>query len=323
MKADIWAWIETHASLELLNPGRRIADALGAQLTAIVLGYHAEQAAQMAAAHGADLVMLADDQALVAYNSETYAAAMRHLISKYKPGTVLFGATCNGRDLAPRLACRLGTGLTADCTGMDADPATGVIRWTRPAFSGNLMAVIECRTRPQMATIRPGIFQTPDFQPEHTAPIIRERIYHLPAPRAKLIEHLPRRHRASALENAEIVIAGGRGLGKAEHFSILREAAETLGASVAASRAAVDAGWISHAHQVGQTGKAVRPKLYIACGISGAAQHVAGLAGAGTVVAINTNPEAPIFSYADYGVVGDFREVLPALAGEILRRKKA
>ena len=325
----IWVWIETlngkalDASLELLNPGRRIADTLGAKLAAVVLGHNAEQAAQTAAAYGADQVILVDDAALAAYNAETYTAAMHSLVQKYGPDTVLFGATSNGRDFAPRVAARLQTGLTADCTGLDTDPETGIIQWTRPAFGGSLMAVIECpKTRPQMGTVRPGIFACPGYKPERTAEVIRESVSLLPTPRARIIESLGEvADDKASLEDAENIIAGGRGLGKAENFALLYELAQALGAGVAASRGAVDAGWISRAHQVGQTGKTVRPKLYIACGISGAAQHMAGISGAGTIVAVNSDPEAPIFRFADYGVVGDLRVVLPALADEIRRMK--
>jgi electron transfer flavoprotein alpha subunit len=309
--------------LELLNSGRRVAAILGVGLAAVVFGQDAQRAVSAAAAYGADRIVWAQDEALLEYNPETYAAAMRCLVEKYRPGALLLGATSNGRDFAPRLACLLRTGLTADCTALEADAETGNIQWVRPAFSGSLLAVVECpAARPQMGTVRPGVFQKPAFYPRRQAEVLPEHIPGLPRPGARLARRLSLTQGGEVpLEEAQIIVAGGRGVGKAAHFSLLWELAEVLGASVAASRAAVDAGWLPCAHQVGQTGKTVRPKVYIACGISGAAQHLAGISGAQTLVAINGDPQAPIFGAADIGVVGDLREILPALTREIRRIK--
>ncbi len=323
---NIWVYIETqggkakNVGLELLGPGRRLAHNMGEKLAAVVIGDGVEEAAQAAAAYGADEVILVEGKEYGYYNSESYAHAMCRLIKKYKPSTVLIGATNNGRDLGPRIACRISTGLTADCTGLDIDTDSGNVAWTRPAFGGNLMATILCPdTRPQMGTVRPGVFKKGSPDKSSKAKIIRESV-HTPvrSSRIKLLEVI---HETAGepvkLEDAEIIVSGGRGLGKPENFSLIKELAEVLGGAVGASRAAVDAGWIPHAYQVGQTGKTVGPKLYIACGISGAIQHRAGMSGSDIIVAINKDADAPIFDVADYGVVGDLFEVLPVLISEI------
>jgi electron transfer flavoprotein alpha subunit len=327
---DFWVWIETYegvarnVGLELLNPGRRMADAVGMSLVAVVIGHNALSAAEAAIRHGADRVILADDQAFSIYNVESYTAALYSLVRKYKPDTVLFGASSTGRDFAPRLACRVKTGLTADCTGLEVNAETGNVQWTRPAFGGNLMAVIECpNTRPQMGTVRPGVFKKSPPDESRTGEIVRERIECLPIPRTRLVECLGDDDEAKVnLEDAEIIVSGGRGLGKPENFSLIRSLADVMGGEVGSSRAAVDAGWISHAHQVGQTGKTVGPRLYMACGISGAIQHLAGMSSSDTIVAINKDPEAPIFSVADFGIVGNLLDVVPALTKEIKRLKE-
>ncbi|MCL2023921.1 MAG: electron transfer flavoprotein subunit alpha/FixB family protein [Oscillospiraceae bacterium] len=324
---EVWVWLETvdgravNVGLELLTPGCRIAGALGVGLTVVILGHNAESAVKAVKAHGADKIILVDDAAFAQYSTEIYTAAMHSLVQKHKPNTILFGATCNGRDLAPRLAARLKTGLTADCTGLDVDSDTGIVQWIRPAFSGKLMAIIECpKAHPQMGTVRPGVFKKLTCDTERHSDIILENAseLRLPQPCARLIKRLEEDfNERILLEEAEIIVAGGRGLGRSENFKLLRDLAQTLGASVAASRAAVDAGWISRAYQVGQTGRAVSPKLYIACGISGAVQHLAGISNAKTVIAINNDPDSPIFAMADYGIVGDLREIIPALINEI------
>ena len=236
---------------------------------------------------------------------------------------MMIGATNNGRDLGPRVSCRLKTGLTADCTSLAIDEASGKVAWTRPAFGGNLMATILCpECYPQIGTVRPGVFKKCE-ETENTAEVIREDI-HVPAEqiRTRIIEILEDMNAEDVdLENAEIIISGGRGVGGPEGFDTLKELADVLGATVGASRAAVDAGWISHAHQVGQTGKTVGPKLYIACGISGAIQHLAGMSGSDCIVAINKDEEAPIFGVADYGIVGNLFEVLPVLTEEIKKSR--
>ena len=232
----------------------------------------------------------------------------------------MIGATNVGRDMGPRLSCRLKTGLTADCTAVDYDEETGNIAWTRPTFRGNLLAVIMCPAhRPQIGTVRPGVFKKGERKPENQPEIIREAISVKPERiRTRLVEVLKEAGAGSVnLENAEIIVSGGRGIGGPKRFELLQELADLLGGEVGASRAAVDSDWIGHVHQVGQTGKTVGPKLYIACGISGAIQHVAGMSGSDTIVAINKDPDAPIFNIADYGIVGDLYTVIPALIREI------
>ena len=232
----------------------------------------------------------------------------------------MIGATNVGRDMGPRLSCRLKTGLTADCTAVDYDEETGNIAWTRPTFGGNLLAVIMCPAhRPQIGTVRPGVFKKGERKPENQPEIIREAISVKPERiRTRLVEVLKEAGAGSVnLENAEIIVSGGRGIGGPKGFELLQELADLLGGEVGASRAAVDSDWIGHVHQVGQTGKTVGPKLYIACGISGAIQHVAGMSGSDTIVAINKDPDAPIFNIADYGIVGDLYTVMPALIREI------
>ena len=246
------------------------------------------------------------------------------LIEKYGPSVMLIGATNNGRDIGPRISCRLGTGLTADCTALDIDDETGNMAWTRPAFGGNLMATIMCPDhRPQLGTVRPGVFKKSEPGEVKDIPVIKEKVEITDAEkRVELLEVINEMAGELVdLENAEIIVSGGRGVGGPEGFAPVRELAEVLGATVGASRAAVDAGWIPHAHQVGQTGKTVGPKIYIACGISGAIQHLAGMSSSDVIIAINKDPDAPIFNVADYGLVGDLKVVLPILTEKIRKYK--
>lgn len=328
---DLWVFIETkedgsarNVGVELLNPGRRLANKQGGNLVAVVIGSGVDTAVAEAAAHDADQVIIVDGPEYANYTTDAYVIAMHTLVEKYGPTTLMVGATPNGRDFAPRLSCRLKTGLTADCTSLDIDDATGNVAWTRPAFGGNLMATILCaNTRPQIGTVRPGVFKKAAEVAPH-AEIIKEEI-HVPAHqiRTELIQVI--RETAAEivdLEGAEIIVSGGRGVGGPEGFKThIKPLADALGATVGASRAAVDSGWISHAHQVGQTGKTVAPKLYIACGISGAIQHQAGMSGSDCIVAINRDPEAPIFEIAHYGIVGNLFDVLPLLTAEVKKLK--
>lgn len=327
---DLWVYIESkengaakNIGLELLKEGRVLADKQGGSLVGIVIGQGVGQAIRDAGDYGADQVIVVEGDEYERYTTDAYVGALYYLIEKYAPASVLIGATPNGRDMAPRVACRLRTGLTADCTGLGIDEETGNIEWTRPAFGGNLMATIICPDhRPQMGTVRPGVFKKQRAS-ENRATVLREE-FHLPGgqQRTRILEII---EDAAAeivdLEGAQIIVSGGRGVGSAQGFEPIRELAEVLGATVGASRAAVDSGWISHAHQVGQTGKTVAPKLYIACGISGAIQHQAGMSGSSYIVAINRDPEAPIFDIADYGVVGDLFEVIPALIKAIKKQR--
>lgn len=325
---DLWIYIETNpdntpknVGLELLNPGRRLADEQGGKLVAVVIAEDAAIAAKEAGNYGADLVIAVEGPEFKEYSTDAHSAALTFLLEKYKPLTVMIGATGNGRDLAPRISSRLQTGLTADCTALSIDEQTGCIAWTRPAFGGNLMAVIICADhRPQMGTVRPGVFKKPALV-EREAELIKEAFSFDPKNiRTRVVEVLTEVSEKVDLEGAEIIVAGGRGVGGAEGFEVIREFAKALGAVVGASRAAVDDGYIPHAHQVGQTGKTVSSRVYIACGISGAIQHVAGMSSSETIIAINKDPNAPIFSLADYGIVGDLFEILPMLQSELKNR---
>lgn len=328
---DLWVFIETNedgsaknVGIELLNPGKDLAREQGGELVAVVIGHNTTEAVKAAAAHDADKVIVVDGTEYESFTTDAYTNAMYHLVTKYGPTTLIIGATQNGRDFGPRLSCRLKTGLTADCTGLSINEETGDIAWTRPAFGGNLMATILCSdTRPQIGTVRPGVFKkSADVAPH--AEIINEE-YHVDESdiRTKLLKVIKdAAEEAVDLEGADIIVSGGRGVGSAENFEkVIKPLASVLGGTVGASREAVDAGWISHAHQVGQTGKTVAPKLYIACGISGAIQHLAGMSGSDVIVAINKDPDAPIFSVADYGIVGDLFEVVPLLTAEIKKLK--
>lgn len=327
---DLWVFVETNedgsaknVGIELLTPGREMADKQGGSLVAVVIGNNVDEAVRDAGIHGADKIIVVDGSEYGHYTTDAYTIALVSLVEKYGPTSMLIGATNNGRDLGPRVSCRLKTGLTADCTGLDVDEETGNVAWTRPAFGGNLMATILCpNNRPQIGTVRPGVFKK--CEPvEMKAEIIKEDI-HVSGKqiRTRVLEIIKEMESENVdLEGAEIIVAGGRGVGSPAGFAPLREMAEVLGATVGASRAAVDAGWISHSHQVGQTGKTVGPKLYIACGISGAIQHTAGMSSSECIVAINKDPDAPIFDVADYGVVGDLFEVLPVLTEEIKKAR--
>jgi electron transfer flavoprotein alpha subunit len=320
---NIWVLIDVvngqAKNLELLAGGRKLADAVSEKLTAVVIGSGTDAAVKEAVSYGADQVIVVDGADYADYTTEGYTYALEQLANKYKPATILIGATINGRDLAPRFAARLKTGLAADCTGLEIDAATGTVQWTRPAYGGNTMASIECpNVRPQVGTVRPSAFKKGEPDAARTAEIIKEDIA-VPAGtiRTSIIEKIAELAEGVKLEDAEVVISGGRGVGSAENFALLKELADLMGGAVGASRAAVDAGWISHVAQVGQTGKTVSPKLYIACGISGAIQHLAGMSGSDVVIAINRDPDAPIFEVADYGIVGNIKDVLPALTAAI------
>ena len=327
---DLWVFVETNedgtaknVGIELLTPGKMMAGKQGGALVAVVIGSGADEAVKAASEHGADKVIVVDGPEYKHYSTDAYAIALCTLVEKYGPTSMLIGATNNGRDLGPRVSCRLHTGLTADCTALDIDDETGNVAWTRPAFGGNLMATIICPNhRPQIGTVRPGVFKKGDVTAAN-AEIVKEDIHVADDQiRTQVIELIKEMGGESVdLEGAEIIVSGGRGVGGPEGFDTIKALADTLGATVGASRAAVDAGWIAHAHQVGQTGKTVGPKLYIACGISGAIQHLAGMSGSDVVVAINKDPDAPIFDVADYGVVGNLFEVLPVLIDELKKAR--
>lgn len=326
---NLWVYIESNkgaaanVGLELLNPVRTLADSVGEKLVAVVIdGENTEEIGSEAIKYGADEVILVEGREYSDYSTDAYTNVLDILVKKYKPSALFIGATNRGRDLGPRLAARLGTGLTADCTALSMD--NGNIVWTRPAFGGNLMANILCpEHRPQLGTVRPGVFKKAEPDENRAGNRIRE-VISTPEEmiRTKIVDIVTTvSSDVPNIEEAEILVAGGAGVGGPEGYEVLKKLAVALGGSIAASRAAVDAGWIDHAYQVGQTGKTVGPKIYIACGISGAIQHIAGMSSADTIIAINKDPDANIFKVADYGIVGNLFEIVPILEQEILKRK--
>jgi electron transfer flavoprotein alpha subunit len=299
---------------ELLSKGRELADILKTELCAVCIGHDIKDVSGLGA-HGADKIFLIDDPALVNQIEDPYAAELTRLIREYKPEVVIAGATPFGRSFFPRVAARLNTGLTADCTGLDIDIEKRLLLQTRPTFGGNIMATIICPVkRPQMATVRPRTFRrnTPDIN--HKAQITKvdfnkESI----SSKIRLLNFVADTSDKVKLEDADIIVSGGRGLSKPDNFQLIRDLAAVLGAAVGSSRPPVDEGWISYPHQVGQTGKTVCPKLYFAIGISGAVQHLAGMQTTDCIIAINDDPDAPIFQVATYGIVGDLFKIVPML----------
>lgn len=321
---DVWVFCEQKRgavqsiAFELLGEGRKLADKLGVKLCAVLLGSDMEEAAAMLGERGADKVYLVDNPALKDYQDDPYTAVLVKLVEEYKPEAILCGATTIGRSLISRVAIKTNAGLTADCTGLDVDTKERLLLQTRPAFGGNIMATIVAPNhRPQMATVRHKVMKEAPVQPGRTAEIV-SNVYPLEtfASRTKLLEVVAEVTSTVNLSEADIIVAGGRGMGSKENFARLEELAKVLGGAVGASRSAVDADWIPYSHQVGQTGKTVCPKLYFACGISGQIQHLIGMQSSKTIVAINKDPDAPIFKVATYGIVGDANEILPALTRE-------
>ncbi|MDY4078615.1 MAG: electron transfer flavoprotein subunit alpha/FixB family protein [Clostridium sp.] len=326
----VWVFAEQRegelqkVSLELLGEGRRVADKLGVKLTALLLGSNVGNLAEKLAAHGADEVLVADDKNLEHYTTDAYTKVICDLATERKPGILFVGATFIGRDLGPRIAARLSTGLTADCTSIDVEVENGDLLATRPAFGGNLMATIACpEHRPQMATVRPGVFEAVTTDASNCK--IENVTVNLADSdvRTKVIETVKTAKDIIDISEAKIIVAGGRGVGSKENFAMLQELADVLGGVVAGSRAAVEKGWIENAYQVGQTGKTVKPTIYIACGISGAIQHVAGMQDSEVIIAINKDETAPIMNVADYGIVGDIKKVLPELIAQAKAIKEA
>lgn len=310
-----------NVALELLGEGRKLAGQLNVELSAVLMGENIESAAKALISHGADKVYMVDHPSLVNFNDEAYADIFIQLISRYKPEILLMGATTYGRSLAPRVASRLNTGLTADCTGLEIDPEKKILMQTRPAFGGNLMATIICPNhRPQMSTVRPKVMKALPPDLSRNGEIIRPEIIIPEDVKIKVSDVVSTLAEMVNLTEADIIVSGGRGLGDPKNFALVEELARVLGGAVGASRATVDAGWIEYSHQVGQTGKTVGPKIYFACGISGAVQHLAGMSSSDTIIAINKNPEAPIFKVATFGIVGDVLEILPLLISEFKKR---
>ena len=319
--SGVWVYCEVQGcenrmvNLELLNKARELADELGEEVGAVVMGSELDGVLKQLQQHGAETIYVADDQDLENYQTEVYSSLISGLIQKYKPSIVLYPATHQGRDLAPRVSSTLAVGLTADCTGLSIGEDTGLIQ-TRPAFGGNIMAdIITPGVRPQMATVRPNVFKSGKPEKGKKAEVVRIPVSVDTDSLSLKIREIIRDDATcgNSIEEANIVISGGGGMKSAENFGMLEELADLIGGAVGASRSAVDAGWRDRSDQVGQTGKTVSPQLYIAVGISGKIQHVVGMRGAETVVAINKDPMAPIFDVADYGIVGDLFEVIPAL----------
>ncbi|WP_258187119.1 electron transfer flavoprotein subunit alpha/FixB family protein [Candidatus Hakubella thermalkaliphila] len=325
----MWVFLEqtggqvAPVSFELLGAGCRLADALGVDLAGVLLGHNIAPIASEAIVYGADIVYVIDDPILENYRTKPYMQSVVSVVRKYRPEIMLIGASTLGRDLAGAVATELRTGLTADCTGLEVDPETRLLHATRPTFGGNLMATILCpEKKPQMATVRPRVMDIPPRDPSRRGRIILEKLEVREEDiGTKLLEFISDEKIEEAnLEYAEVIVSGGRGMGGPENFHLLRELAQLLGGEVGASRAPVEAGWVDVSHQVGQTGKTVRPKLYIAVGISGAVQHLVGMQGSDVIVAINKDPHAPIFNVATYGIVGDLFQIVPALVKELRER---
>ena len=309
--------------MELLGEGKKLAAEVGCELCAVLCGEGIEGLADELFAYGADKVYVADDPELSTYRTDAYTKVIYEAIEEYKPEIVLLGATHIGRDLGPCLAVKANTGLTADCTKLEIDPEDKKIKQTRPAFGGNLMAPIVCPNhRPQMSTVRPGVMEKAAYEEGRKGEVIHLNVEFKEGDiRTKVVEIVKSMKDAVSLTDAEIIVSGGMGLGKPEGFELLKQLADKLGGVIASSRAAVDAGWIDHAYQVGQTGTTVKPKIYFACGISGAIQHAAGMQNSEQIIAINTNENAPIFEIADYGIVGDLYKVIPAIIEELDKQR--
>ncbi len=307
-------------SHELLGKAKELAKKMDTEVTAVLLGYKVSGLCKDLASYGADKIITVDNKDLELYSTKPYAYAVCKVIEKYKPAALLYGATAIGRDLAPRVAARIRTGLTADCTKLDvADDGTKNLQMTRPAFGGNIMATIICPDyRPQMATVRPGVMQK--IKPIENAEVPVDNFnVAIPASETdvQILDVVKKESHKMDIQDAKVLVSGGRGMGGPENFKMLQDCAGALGGTVSSSRACVDAGWVEKDIQVGQTGKTVRPDLYLACGISGAIQHLAGMEESGLIVAINKDATAPIFEVADYGVVGDATKIIPLLTDEI------
>lgn len=321
---DVWVFCEQKKGIiqsiafELLGEGGKLAKKLGVKLCAVLLGHDIESRIEELSSRGADLIYVVDDPALKSYQDEPYTEVLVGLVEEYKPEIILCGATVIGRSLVSRVAVKIDAGLTADCTGLDIDEKERLLLQTRPAFGGNIMAtIITPNHRPQMATVRHKVMKEAEIHKSHKAEIIRKKFPSaILKSRTTLLDIVEEIEETVNLAEADIIVSGGRGLGGPENFSIVKDLAKALGAAVGSSRAAVDAGWMPYSHQVGQTGKTVCPKLYIACGISGQIQHLIGMQSSKVIVAINKDPDAPIFKVATYGIVGDIFEIIPALTKE-------
>jgi electron transfer flavoprotein alpha subunit len=307
---------------ELLGKGRELADQLGEPLYTVLIGSDVKAGVEELAVRGADKVYTYEDPALEDFRDDPYSALMAELVREVKPSLFLIGATAIGRSLGPKLAAVLETGLTADCTGLEIDPETRLLLQTRPAYGGNIMATIICpNSRPQMATVRYKMMKEAEVEPSKRGEIVVKAVDMGSLPdRVKVIDFQPTPEQVNIVD-AEIVVSGGKGLGEPSGFSVIEDLAQALGGAVGASRPTVDEGWKEYRHQVGLSGRTVRPKLYMACGISGAVQHLAGMKTSDVIIAINKDREAPIFSVSTLGAVGDLYEVIPILAEKIRKHK--
>lgn len=324
----IWVVLETEnkevkkVSLEILNRAKEISVATNEAVIAVVVGNQVDTAAKTAIVHGADEVIAVEGEDYKDYNTGSFAYALVNLIEKYKPSVVMMGSTNNGRDLLSRVAARLQVGSAADCTAIDMN-SDGEIAWTRPIYGGKLLNIVSFpQTRPQIGTVRPSSYEKAEADGARKAPITKEEIA-TPADqiRTKVKEIIASVSEGIKLEDADIVVGGGRGLGKVENVQLIKDLADVLGGTIGTTRACIDAGWVPNALQIGQSGKRISPKLYIACGISGATQHLAGITSSDVIVAINKDADAPIFEVADYGVVGDLFEIVPILIEELKSMK--
>ncbi len=345
---NVWVYAEQrygkfmNVALELLGEGRRLARDISSEtkVCAVLVGYETDPLIEELYSYGADEIIQIDNELLEYYSTDGYTKVMADAVKEFKPEIVLFGATHIGRDLAPRIAARLDTGLTADCTRLDIktneymdylesyttanlngldrdDPSLG-LKQTRPAFGGNLMAtIVTPHTRPQMATVRPGVMDRCQKQDDFRGELIKyEPNLSAEDIHVELIDVVKEAKELVSLTDAEIICSGGRGLGDASGFELIEEFAKTVGGVVGASRAAVDSGWIAQSHQVGQTGTTVKPRIYFACGISGAIQHLAGMQTSDIIIAINKDPEAPMMQLADYAICGDLKKVIPEMISQ-------
>ncbi len=321
---DVWVFAEHRGgelmgvTIELLGEAGRLAKQLGVSVCAVIAGSDVKPMLSELSSFGAEKIITIENPLLENFTTDAYTKVLTDAVLEYKPEIVLFGATHIGRDLAPRIAARLNTGLTADCTKLEIDTENRRLLQTRPAFGGNLMATIVCpKTRPQMSTVRPGVMDRLEKDETRKAEIIEFKpVLSAADVRTKVKEIVKSAKKHASLLDAEIICAGGRGLGSSEGFKLIGDLAEAVGGTVGASRAAVDSGWIDHTQQVGQTGTTVKPKIYFACGISGAIQHLAGMQTSDIIIAINKDPEAPIFEVADYGLVGDLYKIIPELISQ-------
>lgn len=317
----VWVFIEEKdggvapVSLELLGAGRKLADKRGVELAGVFIGENIKPLTKTVFEYGADTAYVYDQPIFKHYRTESFMKALLDCSNKYKPEIILFGATSTGKDLASAVATDMPTGLTADTTELDVEEETGLLLASRPAFGGNIMATILCKKyRPQMATVRAKVMKALNPQPGRNGKIIEEVISLKEEDiRTKVLEIVKETTKKVRIDEADIIVAGGKGLGSAEGFQLIHQLAESLGGAVGASRDVVEAGWIPHAHQVGQTGVTVTPKIYFAIGISGAIQHIVGMKNSGLIIAINKDPEAPIFQTCHYGIVGDAFEIVPLL----------